>query len=134
MNQYEAQTLKFLNDTGTFFSARFIRHRPFFYSETTSRDVFKVTLRRGTKEWQFLFGQSIAKSTKNDKNRPSAYDVLSCITNYDPGTLENFASEYGYGTNSQEAERMRTYEAVKKEWDNVNNLFGDVLEQLRKIQ
>lgn len=64
---------------------------------------------------------------------PSAYAVLTCLQKYDPGTFENFCSEFGYDTDSRKA--VSTYKAVCKEWQNINKLFLDSeIEQLQEIQ
>lgn len=64
---------------------------------------------------------------------PTAYDVLTCLTKSDPGTFENFCSEYGYDTDSRSA--VRTYKSVRKEWNAVSKLFSDKeIEQLQEIQ
>ena len=64
---------------------------------------------------------------------PTAYDVLVCLTKYDPGTFEDFCSEFGYDTDSRKAEK--TYMAVKDEWQNVCALFTDSeIEQLQEMQ
>lgn len=63
---------------------------------------------------------------------PTAYDVLACITKYDPGTFEDFCSEFGYDTDSRSAEKI--YKAVVKEFDNICKLFTDSeIEQLQEI-
>ena len=63
---------------------------------------------------------------------PSLYSVLACLTKYDPGTFEDFCSEYGYDTDSRKAEKI--YKAVKEEWLNVQALFNDdELEILQEI-
>lgn len=54
---------------------------------------------------------------------PSAYDVISCLTYYDPGSFEDFCSEYGYETDSITAKKI--YKKVKKEWAGVQSLFSD---------
>lgn len=63
---------------------------------------------------------------------PTAYDVLASITKYDPDTFESFCSEFGYDEDSRTAER--TYKAVVKEWNAVERLFSDCLEELQEIQ
>lgn len=64
---------------------------------------------------------------------PSAYDLLTCLTKSDPGTFEDFCSEFGYDTDSRRAEKV--YNAVKKEWDDVNGFFSDAeLDELQEIQ
>lgn len=64
---------------------------------------------------------------------PTAYDVLTCLTKIDPGTLEDFCSEFGYDTDSKKAER--TYNAVCKEWQNIRALWTDAeIAKLQEIQ
>lgn len=64
---------------------------------------------------------------------PTAYCVLTCLTKYDPGTFEDFCSEFGYNTDSRKAEKI--YQAVKDEWQNVCALFTDAeIELLQEIQ
>lgn len=63
------------------------------------------------------------KTLNGDKKRrtPSPYDVLACLTKYDPGTFENFCGEFGYDTDSRRAEQV--YFAVQKEWSKVRRFF-----------
>lgn len=61
---------------------------------------------------------------------PTMYDILVCLTKYDPDSFENFCSEYGYDTMSDKAEK--TYNAVYDEWLNVSRLFNE--EQLEVLQ
>lgn len=64
---------------------------------------------------------------------PSEYDVLSCLTKYDPESFEDFCSEYGYDSDSKTADRV--YAAVKEEWLNVCRIWSDSeIEELREIQ
>lgn len=63
---------------------------------------------------------------------PKAYDILSCLTKYNPGTFENFCDEFGYSTDSKIAER--TYKGVMDEWLNLERLFNpSEMEELREI-
>jgi hypothetical protein len=63
---------------------------------------------------------------------PTAYDVLACVTKWNPGTFENFCSEFGYDEDSRRA--LKTYKAVCKEWRNISKLFTETeLEQLQEI-
>lgn len=64
--------------------------------------------------------------------KPNAYDILACITKYDPGSFENFCGDFGYDTDSRTAER--TYHAVKNAWLNIAALYNDTeLDQLGEI-
>lgn len=126
---YTEQAEKFLTETGTIIETKFLYNGPHFEDDKENRDVYEITIKRPTRSpalWVFKFGQSIAAST------PTAYDVLACLTKYDPGTFQNFCDEFGYDTDSRKAEK--TYFAVQEEWSNVQRLFGDVIDQLAEIQ
>ena len=63
---------------------------------------------------------------------PSVYDVLACLTKYDPGTFEDFCSDYGYDNDSRTAERI--YFAVQKEYTQLARLFTPgQMEELAEI-
>ncbi len=62
--------------------------------------------------------------------QPTAYDVLACMTKYDPGTFENFCSEFGYNEDSCTAEKI--YFAVQKEYSQLTKIFTP--EQLEEMQ
>ena len=64
---------------------------------------------------------------------PSEYSVLACLTKFDPGSFEDFCSEYGYDSDSKTADRV--YAAVKEEWLNVCRMWSDSeIEELCEIQ
>ena len=99
-----------------------------FEEDEEKRYIFNCTLSRNGKRYTFNFGQSIsAKDTP-----PTMYDILTCLTKYNPETFEDFCSEYGYNTDSINAQK--TYKAVKREFNGVNRLFSDILEELQEIQ
>lgn len=62
--------------------------------------------------------------------QPTAYDVLACMTKYDPGTFENFCSDLGYDEDSRTAEKI--YIAVQKEYAQLAKIFTP--EQLEEMQ
>ena len=65
--------------------------------------------------------------------KPTNYSILACLTKYDPGTFEDFCSDFGYNTDSRSAEK--TYKAVVNEWQSVCALFSDKeIEELIEIQ
>lgn len=78
--------------------------------------------------------QARAKLAKLQKEaRPDCYDVLACLTKYDPGTFEDFCSEYGYDEDSRTAERI--YIAVQNEFANLKRIFDpEQLEAMREIE
>jgi len=61
---------------------------------------------------------------------PSEYNVLAALTKYEPGTFEDFCSDYGYDSDSRKAEKV--YKAVVKELKALQTLFSD--EELEEMQ
>ena len=61
---------------------------------------------------------------------PTFYDILTCLTKYDPGSFENFCGDFGYDEDSRSAER--TYKAVVKEYKAMARLFSE--EELEVLQ
>ena len=90
---------------------------------------FPVTLRKDGKSMRVMFTQSRVQGS----NPPDEYDVLTSLSKFDPGSFENFCSDFGYNTDSRKAER--TYKAVKREWEAVKRVFGEgeCLDALREI-
>jgi len=102
-------------------------YRKYFHTDKESRYVFKLRLCRDSKQYTFSFGQSILAGAE----KPGLYDVLSCLTKYDPESFSNFCSEFGYDEDSRTAERI--YKAVCKEWQSVDRLFSDCITELQEI-
>ena len=163
MNNYEQQAKEFLISTGVDIKTVFKKNDYHFKGDKDKRDIYSVTISKGSRAFTFDFGQSIAKSRKirdtklshdysmdgkgiNCNKRivdmakfragfpvghiievkgsePTAYDILACLTKYDPNTFEDFCSEFGYSIDSISA--METYKAVKKEWKNVQTIWTD---------
>lgn len=103
-------------------------YRKYFPNDKESRYVFKITLKKGSKQYSFNFGQSIAEGS----NEPTLYSVLSCLQKYDVGTFEDFCDNFGYDQDSRTAERI--YKAVVKEFEAMQRLFtSEELEVLQMI-
>lgn len=100
------------------------------YTATWYHDVYRVRIDRNHKTYSFNFTASKHQTDSNE--RPTKYDILACLTKYDPYDFENFCLEYGYNNDSIKA--LKTYKAVQKEYNNVVRLFKDVMEQLEEIQ
>lgn len=64
ISEYEQQAIDFLTSTQTEFKAEFLRHGKHFNDEKDSRDIYKITLKRGTRVYSFEFGQSLANGRK----------------------------------------------------------------------
>lgn len=151
---YQEQAQKFLDKAGATFSAEFVVHDFFFDDDKTKRDIYRITIERKGKTWSFRFGQSVHNSffdpskcpnkkchfayfhSKECPNRkrtkPTAYDVLACVTKSDPGSIDYFSSEYGFD-GEKPSRIIRAHASVVEEWENVRRMFGDVMDELQEI-
>lgn len=97
------------------------------------------------REYKFTFKDSLANTAARQKRRvydntvratgmgfgakpgkwskPSPYDILACLTSYDPGLFEDFCSDYGYEKDSRKA--YKVYESVRDEYLHLARLFSD---------
>jgi len=65
MNEYDKQANDFLTNTGTDFKAEFLRYGKHFISDendSPNRDIYMITLTKGSRSYSFEFGQSIVCS------------------------------------------------------------------------
>lgn len=130
MTDYEKQAQEFLKSVRGDVKVEFLEYGKHFDDDKEARNVYRFTIKRGGKSYSGRFGQSIVAT--NAGNEPTVSDILSCLTKNDPGTFDEFCSEFGYDTDSRRAEK--TYKAVVKEWAGVDRVFGDVLSALGEIQ
>lgn len=125
--EYEKQANEFAQKNGIALEVLDREYRKYFPEDEQARWVFTLRLRRNKKQYTFTFGQSIAAGDEE----PSMYDVLAVLTKYDPEDFDNFCSEYGYSNDSISA--LKTYKAVVKEYQAVERLFGDIMDELNEI-
>lgn len=138
-SEYELQAEKFLRDNHITFKAEYLdakcplwcdgmKYRVTFRRKTIPSGTMKEISNRASLSLFFWNSQNDAANGKE----PRAYDVLASITKNDPGSFENFCSEFGYDTDSRKAEK--TYKAVVKEWKKVEAFFTEKeIEQLQEI-
>lgn len=86
-----------------------------YLKKDSSFDVAKFRLLCG---WQFGSCDKIELP-----KAPTNYDILACLTKYDPETFEDFCANFGYDEDSRKA--LKIYEAVKKEFTDLCTLFND---------
>ena len=106
-------------------------YKKHFIDDKEKRHVFKCKLtNKDGEEYEFEFGQSLS----NGSAEPDMYDILACLTKYDPCTYKDFCAEFGYAGGE---DSLETYHNVKKEWEAVLRLFGPengkCMEELREI-
>ena len=105
-----------------------------FVDDVKPRWVWKMKLLRGNKSYTFDFGNSLV-STAYDI--PTYYDIFAALTKSDPYSFEDFCADYGYEQyddyGRKNKKSYKTYKAVQKEWEAVDRLFGDVIDELQEI-
>lgn len=140
VDEYILQAEKFLKDTDTEMTVTFLKNDRHFADDTEYRDIYKIIFKRGKVAEIIKFGQSISNSQHNHRIEPNAYDVLTCLTKHMPeNSLEDFAAAFGYEIDEPKDRQKaaRVYKGAKKEWGQVNRLWGDdeaTMEQLQEIQ
>lgn len=132
MSEYTIKANEFLKKNNIRFSVSYIgENLPDWDNNYHSEYLVRFYNRNTRKSMTVHFFQSL----RDAGSEPSAYDVLSCLQDYDVGTIDDFVSEFGYEVNSwEDAKKIeRTYKAVKREYKNVLRVFGDCMEELYKI-
>jgi len=61
-SEYDKQVEKFLKETKTEFKTEFVKWDYHFQDDKEKRDIYKITLKRGGREYSFMFGQSLNAS------------------------------------------------------------------------
>lgn len=88
---------------------------------------FNFIAERENKQSYVVNGIDVYKT----KTPPSLYDVLACLQKSNPGSFKTFCDEFGYSDDS--ISDKKTWESVLEEWENVEALFSDCLEELQEI-
>lgn len=98
---------------------------------TKKEEIFiNLLLKEVKKDFRELL--AIPLTTLLKKIKPNSYDILACLTKYDPESFENFCSEYGY--DNDKISHKKIYNAVAKEFINVCKIWNDEeIEKLREI-
>ena len=114
-----------------------------FWNENTKRNRYSVYIQNtDTNETMcVIFWDSVYDTEHNIT--PTCYDILACLTKYDPGEYEEFCSEFGYETETENQfgrftrneTAYKIWRACCDEWKKVKRVFGEgeMLEELREI-
>lgn len=127
---YEKQAIDFMEKTGTKIYFKGVKYDYHFFGDTKKRNIFKIVIKRNGKQMTIHFGQSYINTELG--NPPAYYDILVCLTTEDPGTFDDFCDCFGY--DRYEENTRKTHKLCEREWQKVNNLFEDVLDELREIR
>ena len=95
------------------------------------RNRFECTLTRGKQSYEFEFTMGVGSTEE-----PTMYDVLACMQKYDVGEFEDFCDDFGYNGRplSDYPEVMDIYNGVVSEFEAMEGLFSDCMEELQEIQ
>ena len=152
MNEYIKQATDFLQKTHSKMKIEYVGlavNKE--WKEKEKRCLYEITLTSPRGSMTFDFWDSIRNTeirtmpfdsynvqankelaAKKKAAVPSVYDVLACLTKCDPGTFEDFCSNYGYDEDSRTAKRV--YFAVQKEYAQLARLFTpEQMEELAEI-
>lgn len=126
----ERQAETFMKKTSTKIKILYEKYDYHFFRDDRRRNIYKIIIKRNDKQMTIHFGQSLINTDLGKP--PTYYDVLACLTKEDPGTLYDFCDCYGY--DPYEENTRKTHALCTREWKKVNNLFFDVLDELRDIR
>lgn len=127
---HQQQANDFLQKTNTKIDIEYLKYDYHFIGDKDERDIYKVTIKRDSRQFSLNFGQSLARSRR--KEAPTNYDILACLTKNEVGTFDDFCGNYGYSNDSKTARKI--YKAVVKEWENVCLIWSDdEIELLQEI-
>ena len=113
------------------------------WNENSKRNRYSVYIQNTDTDeaMRVIFWDSVYNTEHNIT--PTCYDILACLTKYDPGKYEDFCCEFGYETEIENqfggfTRNETAYEIWKAccgEWKGVKRVFGEgeTLEELREI-
>lgn len=113
------------------------------WNENTIRNRYSVYIQNTDTDeaMRVIFWDSVYNMERNIT--PTCYDILACLTKYDPGDYEDFCSEFGYETEienqfgrfTRNETAYKIWKACCDEWRGIKRIFGEgeTLEELREI-
>lgn len=111
------------------------KYSGYFWGSQRDMEIMEMTPEKYMakyKEFDRMKAYNKLKKLKEEA-KVSRYDILACITKYNPGTFNEFCEEFGYDNDSMKA--FKIYQAVCEEWEGISRIFTEKqLEELREIQ
>ena len=143
MTDYNKQARDFLEDCGATMKMMYLgRNVNENWDEKQERDNYLVNITTPLGNMQVKFWDSVKNTIDNinrersrlPRKKPTAYDILACLTTYDVGDIEDFILEYGFEIKKRgDFTRIQNiYNAVKKEYEDVCLCFTE--KQIEKLQ
>lgn len=116
-----------------------------FYDSTANTELWMTAKEYWEKHYRTPY-ESIGHSeqarvlrklkAEREKAIPTEYDILSCLTTYDVGSMDDFMYEFGYEIKCTKdmTNFINTYNAVVKEYNDVRRCFTEEqIEQMWEI-
>lgn len=143
MTDYNKQARDFLKDCNATMKMMYLgRNVNENWDEERERDNYLVNIVTPLGNMQVKFWDSINNTIDNInrersclmRKKPTAYDILACLTTYDVGNIEDFISEFGFEIKKRGdfTHIQNIYNAVKKEYEDVCRCFTE--KQIEKLQ
>lgn len=115
-----------------------------FYDSTANTDIITMTPQQyyekthnhyfsGLTPTEQMRYMKTLKAKKADAI-PTEYDILTCLTKYDVGSMDDFMHEFGYEIKCTQdmTNFINTYNAVVKEYNDIRRCFTE--EQIEALQ
>ena len=133
MDEYNRKAKEFLKKVGAKVTISYKDSGKLPDWDTYDYDNYRVRVDRKGKSWSYMYHQTTHRTKKD--GRPTPYDVLSCVEQTDPGTIDDFVQDCGYEVHSWNDVRRieRIYKAVCKEAKNFERMFGDVADEFCEV-
>lgn len=130
MNECEKQALDFMREFGWTFTKSYLGVERPAWDEKHDHAAYRYTFRKRGKNGKSRTISGKFYASLAATNECTAYDVLACLVKSDPGTLDEFISEYGIEIHSwEDAKRaMSQHKACLREYKAVRRLVDSEAE------
>ena len=131
MKEYNTKMKEIIKNAGIDINIIYITKSHTNWDKDNLHNQYKVILKRGLKQMQFDFWDSI-HNTQNGL-KPTTYDVIACLEWYQIFDFEDFCFNFGYDTDSIKA--FNIYTECQKQQKELFELIPEeeIREQIREI-
>lgn len=95
------------------------------WKEKFSRPKYTVIIKRRDKKFQITFWSGV------NNREITKYDILTALQKYNCFDYDTFCSDYGLEEYNKQSRKV--WKLSYREYENVLNLFSDVMDELREI-
>ena len=95
------------------------------WKENFSRPKYTVIIKRENKQFSITFWNGV------NNREITKYDILTALQKYNCFDYDTFCSDYGLEEYNKQSRKV--WKLSYREYENVLNLFSDVMDELREI-